>query len=613
MIQMGNNLDWNTDLQVGFLIDKLDHFGNDKLQKKLRKLLKKKFNDKKMRPEVVEFNTFILAKAHCNNGDFDKSESRITTEKNLHSLYQDYVKRSSKLLRSRTKRNRSEIESHGILEKFLTSIPKCPDNPGHIISEENRKMIDFIEKSFLHIIERSWIIFWAFKQKGEDRIIIQNEIFHRNYDRKSSSSALHAFDELLILNFTRPLLKSFDHLLQNINNRVENIEDAFKGSIKIGITNPELASEAFGILIGELVGGIDAIHTIIRQITRIEEIQNSAKQEILILNGFGEEIRKTVNNGRNLQEMKSKFQGIITTLKNLQISIRELINQTKEGNIEINLDNFHSAVIALPIQLREVKIWADRFMDIAFLSPESGGELSMLSKEYSSLDQEHDEDIIIKARGLHKTYRPSTSTVYALRGANLNVREGEFLAILGPSGSGKTTLINMMAGLDMPDRGQVYLRGKAISSMSDNELSEYRRNHIGFVFQSYLLDPRLSVYENVALPAKMAGKTENLQTRVVELLDNLGLKEYANQDPTKLSGGQLQRVIIARSCINFPHVVFADEPTGDLDSETGKQVLLYFRKLCDEKGIAFVVVTHDQEMSSFADRVFRMKDGQIVG
>jgi putative ABC transport system ATP-binding protein len=169
-----------------------------------------------------------------------------------------------------------------------------------------------------------------------------------------------------------------------------------------------------------------------------------------------------------------------------------------------------------------------------------------------------------------------------------------------------------MAGLDVSDRGKVFLQGQDISHMSDNELSDFRRKKIGFVFQQYILDPRLNVYENVALPALMAGNTENLNQRINDLLISVGLLEYATQMPTKLSGGEMQRVIIARACINNPLIVFADEPTGDLDSETGKQVLEHFRLLCTKKDIAIVIVTHDQDMAKFADRIVSMIDGQVI-
>ncbi|MFX1506662.1 MAG: ABC transporter ATP-binding protein [Promethearchaeota archaeon] len=600
----------NDELMVGFLINKLDRSENKKLQNDLHKILKKRLKTKKPKLSVGEFNTFLLANSHYTNINSLEPKAGFIVEEPIHSLYCDYTQKSTNLLRNRMKCNRSELESNRILAKFLESIPKCPPNPRDLISQENQKMETFLEETIHYIVERSWILFWAFKHTGEDRIVIHDGTFYREYEVGKSSSALNAFDELLILNFAYYFLKSLKKLLKDITERVNNVRDSFSGSKAIPISNPDLASEAFGILVGDLVGGIDALRTIIRQITRIEEIQSSAAEEIELLNGFGTEIKARVNNGKNLSELKMEFKINIETLRDLQNSIRELQKAAQQGEITVNLEKFHSAIIELPVQLREVKIWADRFMDIAFLSPESGGVALESTKD--DFIHKHEEGIVIEAVGIHKTYTPSQSTVYALRGANLKVQQGEFVAVLGPSGAGKTTLINIMAGLDVPDRGHVFINGKNIAEMSDNELSEFRRNNIGFIFQQYLLDPRLNVQENVVLPALMAGKTTNLDTRTHELLENLGLIEYAQQDPMKLSGGQMQRVIIARACINSPLVVFADEPTGDLDSETGRQVLTTFRQLCDEKGITFIVVTHDQEMAAFADRIVYMKDGQII-
>ena len=601
---------WNGQLMVGFLIDKLDRFGNKKLQADLQKTMKKRLHKNKSKPTTGEFNTFMLANGYCKNIDFLDSQKRIDAENPIHSLYREYIKRTSKLLRSRTKRNRSEIESQRILAKFLETTSNCPPNPEELITLENQKMVDFIEDTIDNIVERSWIIFWSFDQAGEDRIVVHDGTFHRKYDIENSSSALHAFDELLVLNFAASFLKSLNQLLDDITTRVNDVRDAFEGSNDLIISDPDLASEAFGILVGELVGGIDALRTIIRQITRIEEIQSSTHDEIELLNGFGKEIKNRISNGKNLVELKAKYESNIETLRKLQNSLRKLQKKAQQGKIKANLEQFHSAIIKLPIQLREAKIWANRFMDIAFLSPESGGVA--LESTRGEIVYEHEKGTMVEVISLHKTYQTNNNTVYALRGVNLKIQQGEFVAILGPSGSGKTTLINIMAGLDVPDRGKVYLKGNDISLMSDNELSDFRRNNIGFIFQQYVLDPRLSVYENVILPALMSGNTKNLKQRVQELLESLGLEKYIRQDPTKLSGGQIQRVIIARACINNPLVVFADEPTGDLDSETGKQVLTNFRRLCNKKGITFIIVTHDREMASIADRIVLMKDGEIL-
>ncbi|MHA2500634.1 MAG: ABC transporter ATP-binding protein [Candidatus Hodarchaeales archaeon] len=222
-------------------------------------------------------------------------------------------------------------------------------------------------------------------------------------------------------------------------------------------------------------------------------------------------------------------------------------------------------------------------------------------------------ELLLEAQELHKTFWLSRSNpVLALHGINLKIYSGDFVAILGPSGAGKTTLIHVMAALETPDQGTVHFQDRDFFQMSDNELSEIRRNKIGFVFQEYFLDPYLNVYENVAMPALMAGNTEDLSERVQTVLENFSLGQYSTQNPAKLSGGEQQRAVIARACINNPLVIFADEPTGDLDSETGKQIMEYFQSLNLEKGITFVIVTHNEEIAAFANRVVRMKDGQII-
>ncbi|MHA2250419.1 MAG: ABC transporter ATP-binding protein [Candidatus Kariarchaeaceae archaeon] len=227
------------------------------------------------------------------------------------------------------------------------------------------------------------------------------------------------------------------------------------------------------------------------------------------------------------------------------------------------------------------------------------------------LPYQHVEKMIIEGIDLYKSYHTPFTTVNALQGINLRVRKGEFIAIVGPSGQGKTTLINILTGLDLPDKGKVYLEGKDISLMNDDNLAEFRREKIGIVFQDYILDPHLTVWENVALPKMMIGGSNNFENKVNHILDKVGMLKHANKNPMQLSGGEMQRVVIARACINSPSVIFADEPTGDLDSETGVQIMKYFRELCDEDGIGIVLVTHDMQMASFADRVINLVDGII--
>jgi putative ABC transport system ATP-binding protein len=199
-----------------------------------------------------------------------------------------------------------------------------------------------------------------------------------------------------------------------------------------------------------------------------------------------------------------------------------------------------------------------------------------------------------------------------LRGVDLDVKAGEFLAIVGNSGAGKTTLLNCMAGLDEPDSGLIYFKGRNLREMSDSEKSKARLLDMGFIFQSYALLPHLNARENVTLPADLAGLSKTLKERVEALLVGVGIDKQARQYPAQLSGGQMQRVAIARALTNKPKVLFADEPTGDLDSATGKQVMQLIKKFHEETGTTIVMITHDQEVASYATRKVLLEDGLIV-
>ena len=223
------------------------------------------------------------------------------------------------------------------------------------------------------------------------------------------------------------------------------------------------------------------------------------------------------------------------------------------------------------------------------------------------------KDLIVSARGLHKTYDTGTVSVHALHGVDLEVTRGEMVAIMGPSGCGKTTLLNCLSGLDEIDEGQVVIDGVVLHHLADDQRSDYRARHMGFVFQLYNLLPVLSSIENVEMPLLVSGVgAGEARRRSLEMLDLVGLTDRARHAPGELSGGQRQRVTIARALVNQPGIVWADEPTGDLDSETAGGIIDLMCDLNRANGQTFVLVTHSNEVGSRAHRIVRMRDGEIV-
>lgn len=219
---------------------------------------------------------------------------------------------------------------------------------------------------------------------------------------------------------------------------------------------------------------------------------------------------------------------------------------------------------------------------------------------------------IIRVEHLRKVYRVGHEKVIALNDVNLAIEPGEVCCIVGPSGSGKSTLLNQLAGLEKPTKGHVFIGKHDISEMTENELAKFRQEHLGFIFQSYNLLPNLTAAENVALPLmfKGVGRKERIKLATQEL-KKMGLGKRAGHKPTEMSGGQQQRVGIARAFVSHPKVVFADEPTGNLDSYTTKKVLYQMLSMAYQQGITFIMVTHEPELAACADRVITLLDGVV--
>lgn len=221
-------------------------------------------------------------------------------------------------------------------------------------------------------------------------------------------------------------------------------------------------------------------------------------------------------------------------------------------------------------------------------------------------------EAVIKVRDLSKVYELGEISVHALRDVSLDIYPGEMVAIMGPSGSGKSTLMNMIGCLDSPTSGEYYLDGEEVSQLEDDALAAVRNKKIGFVFQKYNLLPRANAIENVELPLRYSDNTADMTARAKEMLIAVGLGDRMEHKPNELSGGQQQRVAIARALVNQPAIILADEPTGNLDSTSGKEIMELLLKLNAEQGTTIVIVTHDAEVAAQAQRTIRLFDGKIL-
>ena len=218
---------------------------------------------------------------------------------------------------------------------------------------------------------------------------------------------------------------------------------------------------------------------------------------------------------------------------------------------------------------------------------------------------------MIKLENVSKSYKQGKSEFFALKNISLNIKEGDFVAIHGPSGSGKSTLMHLIGGLDRTTTGTIVVAGKALSKLSDKNLARYRNENVGFVFQFFNLLPNLSVYDNINLPLVYSkNKIEKPKNRILQLLDVLKIPEKVKSKPTELSGGQQQRVAIARALVNNPQIILADEPTGNLDSKTGEEILRLLYNL-NKEGKTVILVTHDNNLIRYASKAIYIKDGQI--
>jgi putative ABC transport system ATP-binding protein len=589
---------------------------NSKLIKKLLRDLKKSLKIPNSNLRFKEHNTFIFLAAEnplrkpLDQEEIEKIETKMRNH--LKQYYHEYESNLQKHLKTKQELK----ETAQIVKEFLEEIdPKLPE----VFISRLRKAISELPKKLYELQKQSIIALWDLTEEQKVRVLLSGWTHPvLNISEVAEPLNLEAqVDKSALFNFFWIFIQPTMVRLREMNRVLERLKLGLQGT-HYKSDNPSVQAKLemfFRILSAKL----SALQNVDKTISSIFELFNEPR----LLIGENGLIRTSESLKTSLRQMSWKInegQSLLIEVRDkieeCQKRLQEYLDETENGVKTVkSMDEFRLSLLTMAelssdlfVEAELLKMWMDFFgADLPYFTYQTRpfGDQTLQDTKLA-------EDYIISVRGLAKNYNLGRTTVYALRGVDLEVREGEFLAIIGNSGAGKTTLLNCMAGLDEPDYGVVLFKGKNLHDMDDSEKSKTRLIDMGFIFQSYALLPHYNTRENVALPADLSGFSRDLKTRVEELLEGVGIDKQAKQYPAQLSGGQMQRVAIARALTNRPKVLFADEPTGDLDSETGKQVMDLIKKFHEETETTIIVITHEQSVADYAERQIKMEDGIII-
>ena len=599
------------------LIDKPQRLQNLSLREKIASDLKKALNVSNKSVISQELNSFIFVSAKKQNGSYDPNLVSKIEKGKAFKRFSKYNKDNESRFRNYLKNNQELQETSQIVKNFIKEIES--GLPKQLDKKLGKINID-LPKTFCELSMKSYVALWDFEENQEYRFYLPGFDFPV-FTGKTSETSINignAVDQLLIVNFFMTFLKPTVQRLDEMYKVLMDMEKEFsKQHYK---TTDERLQTKFELFLRILIAKLSALQeleNLLRRIFNLFEIPRMSlmhynlKSDYLDFNTTLSRISEDINVGNSklheVGELIQKCQLCIRDYLDVGINNIETINSIKDFQQALN--PISTLSVDLFVEAEILKIWVDFFgADLPFFSFNAH-----LLSETETESIQIDEDVILAVRGLFKNYNLGRNTVYAIRGLNLDIKEGEFVAIVGSSGAGKTTLLNCMASLDSPDHGSVFFRGKDLHRMKDSEKSDVRLHEMGFIFQSYALLPHFNTRENVALPADLAGNlNKDLKKRIEDLLSGVGIDEQAKQFPAQLSGGQMQRVAIARALTNAPSIIFADEPTGDLDSTTGHQVMALLRKFHQETGTTVVIITHEADIAAYAQRQILMEDGIIT-
>ncbi len=597
------------------LIDKSLRAINEKLEKNLVSDCRKSLHASRKAMFSQELNSFIVVSGEKIGIPNQKTIEAVETGR-LYKRFRKYYEKNESRLYQQLKADQELRETSKIVEDFIKEID--PNLVKHF-DMQLKHIIKKLPTSKRTIQLKSYVTLWDLSESDQYRFYLSG-LKSSIFTGSGTNNKVHIdelVDKLLIANFFSIFLKPTIKMLRELDGVLERLKLGVRGT-HYKTTDPKLQKklELFFRILAAKLSALQDIDNSISRIFKLFQIPYNIlkpynfKNGSLDLNKALEEMKSDIKNGETLLgEVSSKLQ-------ECQIHLRDYLDARKNGIKAIDsVDTFKNALLPMAelstdlfVSAESMKMWSDFFSaDIPYF----GFNKRIFDTENVDIAGVAD-DTIIAVRGLSKNYNLGRTTVYALRGVNLDVKEGEFVAIVGNSGAGKTTLLNCMAGLDNPDYGLVLFRGENLHTMDDSAKSKARLLEMGFIFQSYALLPHFNTRENVALPADLAGLSSKLKKHIENLLKGVGIKNQAKQFPATLSGGQMQRVAIARALTNHPAVIFADEPTGDLDSGTGKQVMNLLKKFHEETKTTIIVITHEQDVADYAQRQIVLEDGIIV-
>ena len=598
------------------LIDKSVLSENSKLVKNLIKNLKKSLKTPKSSVNFKEHNTFIFLVAEKPMEKLldPKVIEEIQDKINLH--LREYYNKSKIRLQKNLKSKRELKETSQIVKNFLKEIDP---NFEKVFDLRLKTRILELPTRFCDLQTNSMTTIWNFEEEQKVQFYLSgwpSQVF-KVPEVKEEVELEAMVDKLAFLNFFCTFLEPTLFRLREMNKVLERLKLGLHGT-HYRSSNSEIQAklEMFLRIISAKLSSLQNMDKVISSILKLFNKPKTFlnKHDFIKLS---EDLRTAVRQiSWKINQGKSLLIEVQEKLDECQLKLKDYLDEKKNGVKTVkSIDEFKLSLLTtaelssdLFIEAELLKLWLDFFSsDLPFFTFQS--RIFNLPTPQAF---ETSAEYIISVRGLIKNYSLGQTRVYAVRGVDLDIKDGEFVAIVGNSGAGKTTLLNCIAGLDEPDYGVVFFKGKNLHNLNDSEKSRVRLLDMGFIFQSYALLPHFDARENVALPADLAGFSKDLKNRIEELLDGVGISEQAKQYPAQLSGGQLQRVAIARALTNRPKVLFADEPTGDLDSVTGKQVMELIKKFHEETRTTVIVITHEQDIADYAERQIALEDGIIA-